>query len=140
MHVVDPPLPAPPAPEPTVVATEEIVETAPDTEPAVVEAPTHARVTTKANRTQQPQQVAAPAPAPTTEASPPPAADVIEMYQRLGRRLKTIADRRDMAADDLWVRYRLVRINDVYASAAKRQNAVAILSGIQTELARRFPE
>ncbi|HEY4179626.1 MAG TPA: serine/threonine-protein kinase [Kofleriaceae bacterium] len=139
MRVVDEPAPAPaPAPAPPpVVETEEIVDNAADNAPVVAEAPTHARVTTKANRI---QQVTAPAPAPITEASPPPAADVIEMYQRLGRRLKTIADRRDMAADDLWVRYRLVRIQDVYTSAAKRQNAVAILSGIQSELAKRFPE
>jgi hypothetical protein len=142
LAVTEEPAPAPPAPEPTPtptepVATEEVIENAPSTVVAET-TPTHARVASTVNRTAQ--QVTAPAPAPADEAPPPPPADVIEMYQRLGRRLKTIADRRDMAADDLWVRYRLVRIQDVYTSAAKRQTAVAILSGIQSELAKRFPE
>ncbi|CAN5914001.1 hypothetical protein BH11MYX2_BH11MYX2_25650 [soil metagenome] len=38
------------------------------------------------------------------------------------------------------LRFRLVRIQDVYTSARKRQSAVAILTGIQSELAKRFPE
>ena len=75
--------------------------------------------------------------APTTKA-PPKAEDVLALYQALGRELKGIADRRDMAADDLWVRYRRVRIQDVMTSTTKRSEALAILTAIDREIGKRF--
>jgi hypothetical protein len=75
--------------------------------------------------------------APATK-EPPKAEDVLALYQSLGRELKGIADRRDMSADDLWVRYRRVRIQDVMTSTTKRAEALAILMAIDREIGKRF--
>ncbi len=66
------------------------------------------------------------------------AEDVLALYQALGRELKAIADRRDMSADDLWVKYRRVRIQDVMTSTTKRAEALAILTAIDREIGKRF--
>jgi hypothetical protein len=43
-----------------------------------------------------------------------------------------------MSADDLWVRYRRVRIQDVMTSTTKRAEALAILMAIDREIGKRF--
>lgn len=73
-----------------------------------------------------------------THTTPPKAEDVLALYQSLGRELKSIADRRDMTADDLWVKYRRVRIQDVMTSPDKRAEALSILTSIDREIGKRF--
>ena len=63
---------------------------------------------------------------------------VVELYQQIARELKGIADRRDMAADDLWQRYRRIRIQDALSSSGKRAEAMNELAQIDQELDRRF--
>jgi hypothetical protein len=82
--------------------------------------------------------ITTPAPQRAGEASPADPSTVVEKYQRIARQLKQIADRRDMAADDLWQRYRRIRIQDALASSAKRAEAMNELSRIESELAKRF--
>ncbi|MGE0397278.1 MAG: serine/threonine protein kinase [Kofleriaceae bacterium] len=87
----------------------------------------------------QPVQARATTPVEAPVAKEPPKAeDVLALYQSLGRELKKIADRRDMSADDLWVRYRRVRIQDVMTSTTKRAEALAILVAIDREIDKRF--
>jgi len=65
--------------------------------------------------------------------------ELVRLYTEVGRELKAISDRReDLAADDLWQRYRHLRINDVLASGDRRVEARDVLVGIRRELARRF--
>ena len=82
--------------------------------------------------------ITTPAPKQTIEASPVDPSTIVEKYQRVARQLKQIADRRDMAADDLWQRYRRIRIQDALASSAKRADAMNELTRIESELAKRF--
>jgi serine/threonine protein kinase len=125
MHVVAHE-PAPPAPQ--------IVEPMPG-EPVVAEVPRRLPVQA---RTTSPTTTSAAAPPVAKVVEVPRAEDVLALYQSLGRELKSIADRRDMSADDLWVRYRRVRIQDVMTSPTKRSEALAILTAIDRELTQRF--
>ncbi|MBA3464673.1 MAG: serine/threonine protein kinase [Deltaproteobacteria bacterium] len=81
-------------------------------------------------------------PAPKTqqlpEASPADARSVIAKYQAVARQLKSIADKRDMSADDLWQRYRLIRIQDAIADSGKRAEVMNELMQIDREIERRF--
>jgi hypothetical protein len=63
---------------------------------------------------------------------------VVVLYQQVARELKGIADRRDMAADDLWQRYRRIRIQDALSSSSKRAEAMNELAQIDQEIVRRF--
>ena len=97
----------------------------PVTAPTVVEPRTELSGPTKLVITARPASTIEPPPPPAAKEPPkapkaPKAEDVLALYQSLGRELKSIADRRDMAADDLWVRYRRVRIQDVIASEKQR--------------------
>jgi len=87
-----------------------------------------------------PIAVARPAgsPQPPIEASPADARSVIAMYSSLARELKTIADRRDMSADDLWQRYRRIRIQEAVTSSAKRAEVMNELTQIDREIEKRF--
>ena len=72
------------------------------------------------------------------ETGPEDPRTVVELYQQVARALKSIADRRDMAADDLWMRYRRIRIQDALGSSAKRAAAINELAQIDQEIERRF--
>jgi serine/threonine-protein kinase len=72
------------------------------------------------------------------ETSPDDPRTVVDLYQQVARALKSIADRRDMAADDLWVRYRRIRIQDALGSSGKRADAMNELAQIDQEIERRF--
>ena len=72
------------------------------------------------------------------ETGPEDPRTVVELYQQVARELKSIADRRDMAADDLWQRYRRIRIQDAISSSGKRAEAMNELALIDSELERRF--
>src|SRR6185503_10674462 len=112
----------------------ETVETAPvPVEPVVV--PTPSKLPVQARQPDPTPVVQTPKAPPK---APPKAEDVLALYQALGRELKAIADRRDMTADDLWVRYRRVRIQDVITSTTKRAEALAILTAIDREIGKRF--
>ncbi|CAN5895180.1 hypothetical protein BH11MYX3_BH11MYX3_31000 [soil metagenome] len=72
------------------------------------------------------------------EVSPADARSVVAMYTSLARELKQISDRRDMAADDLWQRYRRIRIQDALRSSVKRAEAMNELAMIDREIGKRF--
>ncbi len=116
-HEAPPPIVTAPAPAPIVV--EPVADV-----PGPRKLPVQARTSSAAT-------VEPPAPTPKAE-------DVLALYQSLGRELKSIADRRDMTADDLWVRYRRIRIQDVMSSPDKRAEALAILTSIDREIGKRF--
>ncbi len=117
--------PAPPSDEPTI-------PTMIPATPVVAETPRKQPVQART------AQVVVEPSAKTSEPTAPSAEDVLSLYQALGRELKSIADRRDMSADDLWVRYRRVRIQDVMTSVQKRSEALTILTAIDRELGSRF--
>lgn len=85
-----------------------------------------------------PVEITQPAPRELTETAPVDGKLVLELYASLGRELKRIADRRDMSADDLWQRYRRLRIQEMIGSASQRAEAMNVLAAIDEELARRF--
>jgi hypothetical protein len=96
-------------------------------------------------RTQVPAPVVGPSPVITTpapkaqsESGPADSRSVIAKYQAVARQLKSIADKRDMSADDLWQRYRLIRIQDAIASSGKRAEVMNELTKIDLEIERRF--
>jgi hypothetical protein len=114
--------------------------TTPDDVPAhELDEPLHVAVLVEPPQV-HPIAVARPAvsPRPPIEASPADARSVIAMYSSLARELKTIADRRDMSADDLWQRYRRIRIQEAVASSAKRAEVMNELAQIDREIERRF--
>ena len=100
-------------------------------EPALVPAPVVVGpspvITTPAPKSQQ-----------LPEASPADSRSVITKYQAVARQLKSIADKRDMSADDLWQRYRLIRIQDAIANSGKRAEVMNELTQIDREIERRF--
>ncbi len=77
-------------------------------------------------------------PAKQTEVPPQDPATVVKLYQQLARELKGIADRRDMTADDLWMRYRRIRIQDALATSGKRAEVMNELARIDQAIGRRF--
>jgi hypothetical protein len=89
--------------------------------------------------------IASPMPGRVVPAKPAPAVaiagdtrSVVALYQTIARKLKAIADRRDMAADDLWQRFRLIRIQDALTSETKRAEVQAALLMIQRDIDDRF--
>ncbi len=119
MHAVAHEAPPPIVTEPAPIVVEPVADV-----PGPRKLPVQARTSSAAT-------VEPPAPTPKAE-------DVLALYQSLGRELKSIADRRDMTADDLWVRYRRIRIQDVMSSPDKRAEALAILTSIDREIGKRF--
>lgn len=75
---------------------------------------------------------------PIVEASPVAPDSVIQLYASLGRALKRISDRRDLSADDLWQRYRRVRIQEAIATTATRAVAMNVLLAIEREIESRY--
>ena len=63
---------------------------------------------------------------------------MLRLYASLGRQLKKISDREDLVADDLWQRYRRLRIQEAIATSATRADAMNVLSAIDREIASRF--
>jgi serine/threonine-protein kinase len=55
---------------------------------------------------------------------------VVAMYVDIGRALKTAHN------DELWARFRLIRINEAIATADGRRNTLIALAAIETQLAR----
>jgi hypothetical protein len=111
-----------------------------DAAPALA-AVTHVTVPRVAARSAKPLGVAPEVPRTQNETALPESttAQVLGRYARLGRALKAIADRRDLSADDLWQRYRRLRIQDAITTAPKRAQAARVLDDIELELAHRFP-
>jgi serine/threonine-protein kinase len=83
------------------------------------------------------REVTPPKPAPAI-ATTGDVRGVIELYQTVARQLKAISDRRDMAADDLWQRYRLIRIQDAITSTGRRAEVQTELLKIQRAIDDRF--
>ena len=124
------------APVPTPVPAR---ATASETMPALaIATPPFVPITTPVVMTPMTAKIAAPAPANRVETGPEDARTVIDLYQQVARELKSIADRRDMAADDLWMRYRMIRIQDALSSSSKRAQAMNVLAEIDREIDRRF--
>ncbi|MBA3451741.1 MAG: serine/threonine protein kinase [Deltaproteobacteria bacterium] len=127
-----------------------LAETAHDDVPAAVAAPeaapdpvTAARpVVTprRADPVSAPVAVAAPVtPAtPIVEARPVQPDSLLQLYASVGRTLKRISDRRDLSADDLWQRYRRIRIQHAITSSATRADAMNVLTAIEREVEARF--
>ncbi len=63
------------------------------------------------------------------------AAALAEKYVFVGRALAR--NRGTVEVNDLWSRYRLVRINEAVATLVRREQAANVLTGIESELARR---
>ncbi len=93
-----------------------------------------------------------PGPAPTVAITPSAVPDkpvvvetapagpdgVMQLYASVGRTLKRISDRRDLSADDLWQRYRRLRIQQVLSSSTARADAVNVLTAIEREVEARY--
>jgi len=63
---------------------------------------------------------------------------LLQLYASLGRQLKRISDRRDLSADDLWQRYRRIRIQEAITSSANRADAMNVLTAIEREIQTRY--
>ena len=119
------------------IAREQVPAFVPPPPPVVVEA----RPSLTPPRTEPaPSPVAIAEPAPPVKIETPPAKpdDVLGLYASLGRQLKRISDRRDLSADDLWQRYRRVRIQAAIVTSASRADAMNELSAIEREVASRY--
>jgi hypothetical protein len=110
---------------------------APVRPPAVTRA-THAPVGPTQIVARAPLAIARPAPQLMDEVPMVDRKHVLDTYAALGRELKVIADRRDMSADDLWQKYRRLRIQEMIGTGAQRAEAMTVLATIDSELARRF--
>ena len=80
--------------------------------------------------------------APPTPAMPPvprpiTASSVAALYITVGQELAELSRARPEAARDLWMRYRLLRINEAVAHPAGRAEGEVVLSTIKNEIARR---
>jgi len=131
-----PPLipPVPPAPAP-------VPEAVPAPVPPPAEVVVAARPPVPPRRAEQaPVAIATPvAPVEPTVETPPAHPDaLLHLYASLGKQLKRISDRRDLSADDLWVRYRRIRIQAAITSSASRAAAMNVLMAIERELETRY--
>ncbi|MBL0216817.1 MAG: protein kinase [Myxococcales bacterium] len=110
-----------------------------DTVPARTRSPLPAPVITPRSRPAPVMDVTTPAPpVAARELAPADVGSVVALYQALARDLKTIADRRDLSADDLWQRYRRIRIQEALATSAKRAAVMNELALIDRQLGQRF--
>ena len=75
---------------------------------------------------------------PIVETAPVGPDGVMHLYASVGRTLKRISDRRDLSADDLWQRYRRIRIQEAISSIAARADAVNVLTAIEREIEARY--
>jgi hypothetical protein len=65
------------------------------------------------------------------------AASVASLYGTVGRELKKLAEAKGNAvADELWSRYRRIRINEALRSEDSRTEASATLDGIRRDISR----
>jgi hypothetical protein len=79
-----------------------------------------------------------PQPRPSETGRDTSAAAVAELYGRVGRELKQLAERRGTATTaDLWPRYRRIRINEVLASVSARASTADELESLLSEIATR---
>ena len=62
----------------------------------------------------------------------------MQLYASVGRTLKRISDRRDLSADDLWQRYRRLRIQHAITTSATRADAMNVLTAIESEVEARY--
>ncbi|MDB4960178.1 MAG: serine/threonine protein kinase [Myxococcales bacterium] len=145
--ITEPVVTAAPAPNIEVIPLDQIAMA-----PTVAEPPPAPRIVPRPPTISRAPTVAPTPPPPATTdvaaevvaASPPvetgavTSATVLQMYAALGRQLKRISDRQDLAADDLWQRYRRVRIQEAIATSAKRSDAMHVLSAIEHEIETRF--
>ncbi len=94
------------------------------------------------SRRQEPAPIAITAPIvspePVIETPPAKPDTLLELYASLGRQLKRIADRRDLSADDLWQRYRRIRIQEAITTSASRADAMNVLTAIEREIETRY--
>ncbi|MBV8759270.1 MAG: serine/threonine protein kinase [Deltaproteobacteria bacterium] len=111
------PMPAPPMPSP--------VPPPAVTSPAPSPQPTHPVVAARA----QPSTPGAPL-------SPPTAAELAAQYREVGNALKKREDRGG-SVDDLWSRYRWIRLADYLATADKRASCHDMLDRLTSDLSRR---
>jgi hypothetical protein len=78
------------------------------------------------------------APPPVEETKPLDANTIAARYQTVGAQLKALELAKGAdAAQDLWTRYRIIRLTDAMSSQTKRDEAAAILSKLSTEIASR---
>jgi serine/threonine-protein kinase len=138
-----PPLPPPPPVDAAVVAVPEIdaavvVVVAPSPDAAVASRPV-AHVDAAVVIAALPHDASVPAPAPDAAAPATPSAqEIATQYADTGRAIKALSDAKGAsAADDLWTRYRLIRLDSALASEAARRDAAATLAGIRRDLATR---
>jgi hypothetical protein len=115
------PMPSPPAPPTPPI----VVDNAPPPAPTP-RAPTH--------KTARPAPVAVPAPT-MAALGVPTAAELLALYSAVGRELKVAYDHDRDATQDLWSRYRWIRINDAITTPDKRTQTKAMLDQLRDDIA-----
>ncbi len=75
---------------------------------------------------------------PNVEVEPIAADSLMQLYASVGRTLKRISDRRDLSADDLWQRYRRLRIQHAISASGTRADARNVLLAIEREVETRY--